>query len=707
MMTATPYDSLSEALALYCKHLLRPASAESLRRGDVGTQGALTDRVTGMMAAQGLAARVVWLPFDQLTSAALPALIRRQDGHWRVVLTRDSDTMTLLAPESGGSEIVAPVSDVMAQFEGTVILARPQHRAAEWTGRFMEADDAHWFWSVITRYWPVFMEVGVAALVANALAIAIALFAMQVYDRVIPSSAFDTLWVLTVGVLLAIVLESVIRLVRSTLLESTGKRLDHHLGRRLFEQSIRLRLESRPATPGVMATQIREFESVREFFTATSAALVSDLPFVVLFLGVIALIGGHLVWVPVAALGLLLAPGLILQPWLSRLSRQGLQESAYKNSLLLEAFEGLESVKAASGEQRLINLWGEMHDTLSDTAFRLRRITQGLSQWSAMIQQLTYVGVVVVGAYLIDAGAMSVGGLVACTILVSRTVAPLGQIMGVLSRWQHVKAALKSLDGLMAAPTERPGTRRFVERPDLVGAYRFDHLQWQCGENAPLLLDIDHLNIAAGDRIALLGANGAGKSTLLKIMAGLVSPSAGQLLLQDTNLEHIDPVDKRRRIAYLPQDVTLFHATLRENINPSNRMIEDTDILALLDAIGLGGYVRAQPLGLDTLIQSNRSVSGGQRQLIGLARVLVQDPAIILLDEPTAALDQKTESSVMSFLQTWLTGRTLIVATHKRALLDITDRVLVLRNGKVFMDGPRSQIDAGGRQAPSTQGAAS
>ncbi|WP_421910765.1 type I secretion system permease/ATPase [Marinobacter sp.] len=685
-------DCLRKAISLLCQHLGKQVSLKRLDRLD-DENLALEQRVETMMMAEGFEVTTRRMAIEQLASCRLPLLVRLVDGSWHLLVeVRDSHFALMRTDEGGDNLKEVDRKTFRSEFDGTTIIATPAFRTTEWVGSFAQKEQISWFWSPLAGFWRVFADVGVASLVANALAIAIALFAMQVYDRVIPTTAHDTLWVLATGVLLAIAMEMVIRLIRLSLLEGVGRTLDRTLGRKLFDQSIHLRLESRPATPGVLATQIREFESVREFFTSASAALVSDLPFVVLFLVVISFLGGAIVWVPVVALVLLLGPALLCQPLLSRLSKEGLQESALKNSLLLESFEGLESVKAASGEKRLSGIWGDLHDRLSHTTYRLRRISQILVQWTGTVQQLTYVGVVVVGAYLIAAGDLTVGALVACTILVSRTVAPLGQASAMLSRWQHVKAALQGLDSLMNAPTERPQGRQFVERPVMAGAYRCEGVRWRQSEDGTEIVIIDALTIDSGQRLALLGASGAGKSSLLRLLAGLVSPTQGQILVDDTNLDHIDPLDRSANIGYLPQDVTLFNGTLRDNLNPGLQPHTDAQLTSLVEDLGLGSFLKKLPLGLDTLIQGNRSVSGGQRQLIGLARVVVQNPAIVLMDEPTSSLDQQTEQCVLKFLKPWLEKRTLVVATHKRSLLELADRVVVIQGGSVVMDGPRDSL---------------
>lgn len=419
-----------------------------------------------------------------------------------------------------------------------------------------------------------------------------------------------------------------------------------------------------------------------------------------IFLLIIAVIGGHVVWVPLVACVLMILPGLLTQRLLGHLSRQNLREGAMKNGVLLEAFEHLETVKATRAEGRCLHQWETLTGELAGTAMKTHTLASTLSYSASIVQQLCYVGVVVFGVYRISEGAMTVGGLVACSILASRAIAPLSQAAGILGRWQHTKVAMEGLDQLMSAEQERPQGKRFVHKERLQGHYRLEGVRLAHGDSPPVV-DVQALNIRAGERVALLGGNGAGKSTLLRLLSGLLDAQAGRLLLDDVSLTQIDPADRQRGIGYLPQDVALFHGSLRDNLNLENAALGDEELLETLDGVGLGAFVRGHPLGLDMPIQGNASLSGGQRQAVGLARVLLQDPPILLLDEPTAAFDQGSEKQVIDYLQQWLGKRTLVITTHKKSMLALVERAVVLRQGRVIMDGPLEQVVQGNQvQAP-------
>jgi ATP-binding cassette subfamily C protein LapB len=688
-------DPVRQGLVLLCKHLGRPMGDAELVSGIALEQGRLPlNLIPRALRRADINAKVAAYPLEKMEGYLLPALLLLKDHGALVLLGVEGDSAEVLLPQSeGGRERIA-LTELTAMYSGIAVFAKCRYRSDERVGAFAKAEPEHWFFAPLKRLWRSYLEVAGAAFVANLLAVGAALFAMQVYDRVVPNSAFDTLWILAGGVALAIVLDGVLRIMRGHLLNVLGKRLDLQLSTLLFSRVLTTRLEAKPASMGAFSSQVREFESVREFYTSSSAAMISDMPFVLLFILVIALIGGHVVWVVIVCCILMILPGLLAQRRLGHLSRQNLREGAKKNAVLLEAYEHLESVKATRSEGRCLQQWESLTAELATSSMKTYALASSLTYVSAMVQQLCYVGVVVFGVYLISDGSMTVGALVACSILSSRAVAPLAQLAQLLGRWQHTKVAMEGLNQLMSAAQERPDNKAFARKPRLYGSYLLQGVKVSHGDSAPVL-KIKELSINAGERVALLGGNGAGKSTLLRVMSGLLSVGAGRLLLDDISLSQIDPSDRQRGIGYLPQDVALFQGTLRENLNLENAALSDEEMLEVVDGIGLGQFVRSHSLGLDMPIQGNSSLSGGQRQAVGLARVLLQDPPVVLLDEPTAAFDQTSEGHVIEYMKKWLGNRTLILTTHKQSMLALVDRVVVLSQGSVVMDGPLSQIVKG------------
>ncbi len=686
-------DHLRDGLVLLCSELGHPIGENELIDGIPQEQGRLPLRLAPRALRRAdINGRVeINQSLREINGYLLPALLLLNNGRTALLIGMQGEQADLLLPQSNGGHEQVDLSVLQAMFSGTVIFAKPRYRDDGRAGALAVGQQEHWFFGALRQMRRSYVEVAIAAMVANLLAVASALFAMQVYDRVVPNSAFDTLWILASGVALAVVLESVLRVLRGHLLTSMGKRIDLRLSTLLFEHALKTRMAAKPASVGAFSTQIREFESVREFFTASSAAVISDLPFVVIFLVIIALLGGHLVWVPVGAVVLMVLPALLAQGRLATLSRQNLREGAIKNGILLESIEHLETVKATRAEGRFLQRWETLTAQLAGSSVKTHNLTSSLNYGVSVVQQLCYVGVVVFGVYRISAGLLSVGALVACSILASRAIAPLSQSAALLARWQHTKVALEGLDQMMKTPVERPAGRTFVRKPRLIGDYKAEALTLAHGDNPPVV-NIQALHIRAGERIALLGGNGAGKSSLLRLFAGLLDAKSGRLLLDDVGLTQIDPSDRRNNIGYLPQDVALFYGTLRENLNLENSRQSDDDLMEALDGVGLGEWVRSHSLGLDMPIQGNSSLSGGQRQAIGLSRVLLQDPPIVLLDEPTAAFDQTSEKHVIEYLRHWLVGRTLVLVTHKKSMLSLVERAIVMRQGRIIMDGSLDQV---------------
>ncbi|MBO9624078.1 MAG: type I secretion system permease/ATPase [Sphingomonas sp.] len=698
---------MREGLALLCNTLGRTTNAAELGDGMPLQQGRLpAAMVPRALRRIDMAARVVPYALDDIEPYLLPALLELANGEWVVLATLDEDGAELLLPGSGGGRQHMDRVELAALYAGTAVFAKPRYRSDGRAGDFARTTGEHWFFATLKRHRRDYLEVALAALMANLLAIGSALFSMQVYDRVVPNAAFDTLWILASGVGLALLLEAALRIMRAHLLDTMGKRLDLKLSSQLFERVLSTRLAAKPPSLGAFSTQVREFESVREFFTSSSAAMISDLPFVLIFLALIALLGGPIVWVPIGAILLIVLPGILSQRKLGALSRSNLREGAVKNAILLESIENLETLKAAHGEGRALHLWENLTAELAATSSRTSKLASMLAYSASMVQQLGYVGVIVFGVYRISTGEMTVGALVACSILTSRGIAPMSQAASILARWQHTRVALEGLDQLMSSPTERPAGRSFVRKERIGGGYRLEEVKIQYGESPPVV-NVASLSVGPGERVALLGGNGAGKSTLLRLLSGFGDESGGRILLDDVSIHTIDPADRRRAIGFLPQDVALLHGTLRENLNLGGAALADEEVFEALDAVGLGAFVRAHPLGLDMPIQSSASFSGGQRQAVGLARVILQDPQIVLLDEPTAFFDQASEKQVIDYLKNWLGGRTLIATTHKRSLLALVDRAVVLRQGRVIMDGPLEGLVSGDQvRVPPKEGTA-
>jgi ATP-binding cassette, subfamily C, bacterial LapB len=648
------------------------------------------------LAATGLSAEVK--PCAEITAAPLPALAMMIGGQTVLVLEASADSVTLFEPGAAGGRGEVPLAEFAPHYAGRIVLAEAQLGQLD-ARHTPAARKGHWFWSELPRYKRHFGDVAMGSFVANLLAIAVALFSLQVYDRVIPHQSTATLWVLASGVFLAIALEGAIKLARARLMDGAGKAIELNVQKLLMARVLGMRSDKRPTTPSGLFAAMREFASVREFFTASSVGALTDMPFILLFLVMVATIAGPVVWVLVAGGVLMVLPGLFLQSRMVELSRQTQGASAKTSRLLQEAIFELDTIKSARGEDRFLRLWSELTMLQALKSSQQRKLAGALTFWAQGIQQATYVGAVIAGTYLVFAGAFTVGTIIAVGILSGRTLAPLTQLAGTLARWSNVKNALDGLDAIAGSAQDEDEARTYLRRDKIAGGYELREVAFAYDEDATTL-DVPALSIKPGQRIAVLGANGSGKSTFLKLLSGLYAPSSGRVMIDGVDIGHIAPRDLRRGIGYLGQEVRLFAGTLRDNLNLTLLERDDDRLLAALDFAGLGPFVRGHAKGLDLEIRdAGEGLSTGQRQSIGWARIWLADPSVVLLDEPTAALDTTLEATLVSRLKTWLKGRTAIIATHRVPIMALTERTLILQQGRLLVDGPRDEVLAHLREA--------
>lgn len=631
----------------------------------------------------------------KVTPAAWPAVAMMNNGQAILVLSQDEDTLYVYDDSCADNRAEVPVTEFEPFFSGTALRAKVSLRqlAERHVPQITDGMSGHWFWGEFTKYRRHMGEIMLGSLVANLLAVAVALFSLQVYDRVIPHQSQATLWVLAIGAIFAIGLEGLLKLARAKMSDAAGRRMELSIQHRLMKRLLGMRSDRRPLPPSGLFAAMRDFGAVRDFFTSTTISVLADMPFIVIFLALVASIAGNLVWVLMLGGVLMVLPAYVLQKRMINLSRETQGASAKVGRLLQEVITELDTVKTQRGEDRVLRLWDELNAVSSHSSAEQRRLSSALTYWSQGVQQMTYIATVVIGTYLVFAGEFTVGTIIACGILTSRTLAPLTQFAGTLARWSNVKGALESLDAIALSEQEKDGERKYLRREKLEGQFELRELSFAYDEDSGASLDVPGVVIKPGQRVTILGANGSGKSTLLKLMAGLYGPTKGRVLLDGTDMGQIDQRDLRRNIGYLSQDVRLFAGSLRDNLNLTQLERDDDRLMAALDFAGLGPFLRNHPQGLDLQIRDGgEGLSIGQRQSIGWARLWLQNPSIVLLDEPTAALDQTLERTLVSRLSTWLEGRTALIATHRTPILALSTRTLILQNGRLVVDGPREQV---------------
>lgn len=685
-----PSMKLQDAVAALLRWHSVDVDADRLIEGLPVVDGALSDDLM-RRAVDRLGYKVVWAQEKAVCNLIYPSCIALASGGYVIAVDQDGKAVQVLDAQQTGAYRNVPLDALQKDYAGRAFQCLPG------TDLLLEIhasgnDKKHWFWGRLLLQKRSLFEVILASLFANVLAVVTALFALQVYDRVIPGQAEATLWVLAGGVGLAILFEAILRISRARLIDQVGKEAEIEITSDLFTRTIGMKLDKRPASPGDIVHMVREFSSVKEFFTTAAVGVVADLPFVFLFLLLIYGIAGPVVWIIAAGAVLIVLPNILFQSRMARLSKETMGGMSSASRLLTEASYGLEAVKSSRSESLFQKQWEEIIALNALKTTEQRSLSAFLTYWSTSLQQTTYVFAVIACVYLVFAGEVSVGAIIAIGILTTRTLSPITQLSQALSRWQNMKTALAALEAVMSSEQDRSPERSYIRRPRLQGNLKFQKLRFAHPGTKTAALDIGSLNVEAGMRLALLGANGSGKSTLLRLAAGLYEPTEGELLVDDLDMPQIDPSDLRRNVGYLPQETQMFRGTLRDNLTSGTQKRADQELLEALAFSGLGEFVKNHPEGLDLQISDGgQRLSGGQKQSIGLARLYLQDPSIILLDEPTSTLDPTLEDTIVPRIGKWIGSRTCIVATHRPQLLSIMTDIVVLQQGQVFLQGDRDE----------------
>lgn len=652
-------------------------------------------------ARAGIVARVVERRLADIPPTVAPFIVLTRSGDAAVVSRVEPQTgmLDVVFPQRSAETHKVPRDELQAKILGHVIYVTPEDDEK------VRAAGRHWLWPTVRRFWPSWTQIALAALFINLLGLAVPLFVMNVYDRVIPNFALPTLWALAIGVSVALVFEFMFRLLRTLTLDRAGRRVDMRVAADLFEHAMGLRMASRMQPAGAVANLIREFETVRDFFTSASIVAATDLLFIGIFVAVLWLIVGPLAWVPLVAVPVVIVFALLVQFPLSRSVERTQEQSARRQSILVESLVGIESIKAAGGEGVVQRKWEE---AVAATA----RASASARLWSALalyfttsVQQAVSVVVIVWGVFLVTGGDITIGALIAANILSSRILSPLGQIATTIARAQQAFSAMRGISGLMALDSElRP--RIVSGRAIGEASIEFRGVSFTYpGAGRPTLDDVA-LTIRPGERVGIIGRIGSGKTTFGKLLAGFHEVSSGTLLIGGLDSRAYEIADLRQAVAYVPQEADIFAGTLRDNILLGAPGAPEDAVAEAARIAGVDAFAATDPLGLAMPVgERGRGLSGGQRQALALARMLAREPRILFLDESSNAMDGTSEAQLVARLEKWLgPDRTLIVSTHRGAFLNHVGRLIVLDQGRVVADGPRDKVlatlQAGARQAP-------
>jgi ATP-binding cassette subfamily C protein LapB len=692
---ASGTDPLAQSLLVVAKLHGINLSIEALCAGLPLDQGALTPKLFARAAERaGLSARIRRCTLEEISGIALPVVLLLQDRGACVLLEREGAQARIALPESGdGSKSVA-IDDLRALYSGYAIFVGRLVRFEAGTASERIAARHHWFWGALTKSWRIYSEVALATVLINVFTVMSPLFFMNVYDRVVPNKAFETLWVLALGISAMYVFDLALKALRGYFVDVAGKRADLMLSARLFEQVMDIRLDERRMPVGAMANNMREFESLRDFFTSATMTTVIDLPFVFFFVAVIFAIGGpYMALVPVAAIPIVVAVGFALQVPLRDRIRRVFAASEAKHAALIETLGAIEVVKSLGAASHLQRKWESMVEYVAMESLGTRMISAFAVHFSGFVQLSVGVAMLVVGVYLVGDNLLTTGGLIACTIIGGRSLAPLTQVAALLTRYHQAMSALAALDKLMSAPVERPRDKTFLHRPRFTGEVQFRDVSFHYPEQKQNALTGASFLIRAGERVGVIGRIGSGKSTIAKLLLGLYQPNSGSILIDGTDIRQIDPSDLRRNIGYLPQNLILFSGSVRDNLVIGAPHVDDVTILRAARLAGLDEQVNRHPAGFEMPVgERGEGLSGGQRQVVALARALLLDPPILLLDEPTHAMDHSSEERLKARLTTELGDRTIVIVTHRESLLSMVSTLVVVDSGRIVAYGPKDAV---------------
>jgi len=687
-------DPLLDGLLILSKLHGRTASRASLSAGlPLPDQRLTADLLPRAAARAGLQARLLRRPLAAISALNLPVLLLLKDGRSAVLCRWDEEGRALILPcETAGGEQWVEREQLAGEYAGQALFARPRHELEELRSPLVPRVKS-WFRDTLKLSRWLYTDALLASLLINLLGLMVPLFVMQTYDRVVPNQALSTLWVLTIGLLVGTLFELLLRVLRFRLLDIAGKKTDVVLSATLFERITGMMMKARPASIGGFAQSIHDFQGLREFLTAVTLTSLIDLPFALLMTVVIGLLGGWLVVIPLLAFPITALFAFVIQRRLRDTVQRSLALGAERQALLIETLGGLETLKSCGAESERQHQWESTHGALTRLDAHARLLSAIALNGTLFLQQMAGVAMIVGGVYSIIAGHLSVGALIACYMLNGRIMAPLGQIASLITRHQQAQLTMKSTDALMSLPQERDSQQRPLEHTRLKGALELRQVSFSYAEQSTPALQGVNLRITPGEKIGIIGRSGSGKSTLARLLMGFYSPSEGQILFDGLDQRQIDVADLRHQIGYVAHDLPLLSGTLRSNMTLGARYISDERLLEVAELTGVSELARQHPQGFERPVgERGQLLSGGQRQAVLLARALLLDPPLLLLDEPTSSMDNSSEEVLRSRLRDWSRNKTLLLITHRTAMLSLVDRLIVLDAGKIVADGPKEAV---------------
>ena len=700
-------DSLLESLVLYTRLFHKPFSCESLLSG-LPTSTNLTDQMlfsktnskslfSRAALRAGLKTIIIEKPIKNILSLQLPVILLLSNENSCILesFNEDKTKAKIIFASDEPLEEWIEIDKLEDEYLGFSFMLKKMYEYEDENGKntLDLSNQKHWFWSTLGFSRKIYLDCILASILINLFVLATPLFTMNVYDRVIPNNAQETLLVFTIGIVVVFLLDASLKFLRTYFLEMAGKKSDIIMSSIIFEKILDLQMHAHPKSVGSFANNIKSFDSIRGFLTNATLSILIDFPFAILFLGVIFYLSGILVLVPITIIFIIVIYALMIKKPLQNSIESTYEASAKKNGILIEALQNIETIKAQGLSGNIQFNWEESTGEIANKSLKSKIISSSIPTITGLLVGLNTVLIIVFGVFLIQKFELTMGGLIATMILSGRAIAPMGQIVGLITNYEDAKTSFKMLDEIVNKPLERPIAREFVKRPSLKGNIEFRNVSFKYPDSEAYALKNVSFIIKEGEKVAFIGRIGSGKSTIAKLILKLYEPQEGSILIDGIDISQIDPADLRKKISYVPQDIHLFRNSIKNNILGSHKFVDDEWMIKCSKISGTDEFVRLHPMGYDMPIgERGTGLSGGQRQSVGIARALINDSDIWLFDEPTNAMDQTSESNVLTNLKENIENKTVLLVTQKMNMLDLVSRVIVMNNGEKVLDGEKLEV---------------
>ncbi|HHU94868.1 MAG TPA: type I secretion system permease/ATPase [Alcaligenaceae bacterium] len=697
-------DSLLSCLVEVTRLHGYPSSGQHLIAGLPLKNHRLSADLLSRAAARGrCTSKLVRRSLKNLPNEILPAILFLQEDRHCVLIDIDVvdgvATATVHYPESP-VPVKVTLEKLQQSYAGVMAFVKP-HYQVEQRAKDGQAKDRskNWFWAAVFDNWRLYRDALAAAFLINVLALVMPLFTLNVYDRVVPNKAIETLWVLVIGVVLALLFNWILTTTRARVVDRASSKVDVRLSAQIMEQVLGIKMEGRPASVGAFAANLRSFESVRDFIASASLTTLVDLPFMFLFIAVLGWISPYMMIPPLIAMLVIVVVSLFAQRRLESLSKQSFQASSQRNAVLVESLSGLETIKVLNAQGMAQRQWEQATEQIAVLNAKIKSTTSATVSFVQTAQQLVTVSVVVIGVFLVQEAQLSMGGIIASSMIAGRSLAPLGPLAGLMMQFHNARNSLGSIDNYMKLPVEHNPETQYLPRPVLRGKVEFRDVSFAYPNTEHNILKNISFTLEEGEKVGIIGRIGSGKTTLAKLILGLYQPSSGTILVDDVDSQQVDPADLRRAMGYVSQDPVLFYGTLKHNLTMGAPFATDEQMLEVAKMTGVDRFASKHPDGYSMMIsERGESLSGGQRQAIAVARSLLGNPSVLLLDEPSSNMDNQSEVQLRKHLKPICAPRTVVLITHRMALLELVDRLMVVDNGKIVADGPKDQVIAALRE---------